>query len=67
MNGRAVSAPIVLKGTHFEQAPALPGLPGFVTARPFGSGGRGREGGAGILFGVNFGKEVYVSSNRAAV
>ena len=67
MNGRAVSAPIVLKGTHFEQAPALPGLPGFVTARPFESGGRGREEGDGILFGVNFGKAVYVSSNRAAV
>ena len=26
-------------GTHFEQAPALPGLPGFATTRPFGSGG----------------------------
>ena len=39
MNGRAVGAPIVLKGTHFEQAPALPGLPGSVTTRPFGSGG----------------------------
>lgn len=39
MNGRAAGAPIVLKGTHFEQAPALPGLPGSVTTRPFGSGG----------------------------
>ena len=39
MNGRAVGAPIVLKGTHFEQAPALPGLPGSVTTRLFGSGG----------------------------
>lgn len=26
-------------GTHFEQAPALPGLPGSVTTWPFGSGG----------------------------
>ena len=39
MNGRAVGAPIVLKGTHFEQAPALPGLPGSATTRPFGPGG----------------------------
>lgn len=37
--GAPFGAPIVLKGTHFEQAPALPGLPGFVTTRPFGSGG----------------------------
>lgn len=35
---RAVGAPIVLKGTHFEQVPALPGLPGSATTRPFGSG-----------------------------
>ena len=39
MNGRAVGTPIVLKGTHFEQATALPGLLGSVTTRPFGSGG----------------------------
>ena len=39
MNGRAVGTPIVLKGTHFEQAPALPGLPCFVSTQPFGSGG----------------------------
>ena len=39
VNGRAVGAPIVLKGTHFEEAPALPGLPGSATTRPFGSGG----------------------------
>lgn len=26
-------------GTHFEEAPALPGLPGSATTRPFGSGG----------------------------
>ena len=37
--GAPFGAPIVLKGTHFEQAPALPGLPGSVTTRPFGSGG----------------------------
>ena len=39
VNGRAVGAPIVLKGAHFEEAPALPGLPGSATTRPFGSGG----------------------------
>lgn len=37
--GAPFGAPIVLKGTHFEQAPALPGLPGSVTTRPFGLGG----------------------------
>lgn len=36
--GAPFGAPIVLKGTHFEQASALPGLPGSVTTRPFGSG-----------------------------
>ena len=39
VNGRANGAPNVLEGTHFEQAPALPGLPGSATTRPFGSGG----------------------------
>ena len=37
--GAPFGAPIVLKGTHLEQAPALPGLPGSATTRPFGSGG----------------------------
>ena len=39
VNGRAVGAPIVLKGTHFEQAPALPGLPGSVATQRSGQSG----------------------------
>ena len=37
--GAPLARPVVLKGTHFEQAPALPGLPGSVATQPFGSGG----------------------------
>ena len=48
-------------GTHFEQAPALPGLPGSATTRPFGSGGaelnrvNGRAVGASIFVQVTKG------------
>ncbi len=48
-------------GTHFEQAPALPGLPGSVTTRPFGLGGadinrvNGRAVGASIFVRVTKG------------
>ena len=44
-------------GTHFEQAPALPGLPGSVTTWPFGSGGAEfnlvNEGAVGALIFVD--------------
>ena len=48
-------------GTHFEQAPALPGLPGSATTRPGGSGGaewnrvNGRAVGASIFVRVTKG------------
>ena len=41
-------------GTHFEQAPALPGLPGSVTTRPFGSDGLGEKNGDGGAVGASF-------------
>ena len=34
-----LARPLFLKGPHFEQAPALPGLPGSVATQPFRSGG----------------------------
>ena len=37
--GAPLARPLFLKGTHFEQAPALPGLPGSVATQPFRSGG----------------------------
>ena len=37
--GAPLARPLFLKGTHFEQSPALPGLPGSVATQPFGSGG----------------------------
>lgn len=37
--GAPLARPLFLRGTHFEEAPALPGLPGSATTRPFGSGG----------------------------
>ena len=39
MKGRAFGGRIVLMGNYFDQAPAVPGVPGSVTTRPFGSGG----------------------------
>ena len=37
--GAPLARPLFLKVTHFEQAPALPGLPGSVATQPFWSGG----------------------------
>ena len=57
--GATLARPLFLKGTHFEQAPALPGLPGSVATQPFWSVGlngnrvNGRAVGAPIVFEGN--------------